>query len=179
MFFLTQSGIGLYDGSALRLLSRDALYETMRLRAENAQERATACVSGHVYYLALCVRENEGDVITENNTVVEYDTERGTFMLRKGIRVKDFFALGGQIYFTDAASPCEVLRYDDPEASGYVGQPMECLWETGWLDLGKATRKRDFVLRFTAEADEEGVPIELTLCTDRREKMRTLSLIHI
>lgn len=176
MFFLTQSGIGLYDGSALRLLSRDALYETMRMRSEYAQDKATACVSGHVYYLALCVRESAGDTITENNTVIEYDTERGTFMLRKGIRVKDFFALGGQVYYTDAASPCEVMRYDDPEAGGYVGQPIECLWETGWLDLGKACRKQDFVLRFTAEADEEDLPIELTLCTDRREKTRTVAL---
>ena len=33
MFFLSAGGLGVYDGSELRLLSRDALYETMRLRA--------------------------------------------------------------------------------------------------------------------------------------------------
>ena len=37
--------------------------------------------------------------------------------------------------------------YGDPESGGYLGAPMECLWETPWLDLGKAYMKRDFVLR--------------------------------
>lgn len=179
LYFLAEGGIGRYDGTALSLLSRDALYETMRMRmggTAGASALATACVSGHVYYLALCVREGEGDVIAENNTVVEYDAQRGTFMLRKGIRVKDFFALGSKIYYTDAQAPHEVMLYNDAQAGGYAGRAMESVWETGWLDLGKALRKRDFVLRFTADADESDVPVELTIITDRREKTRTVLL---
>ena len=177
MFFLTGGGIGLYDGQALRLLSRDALYETMRLRMEGADALATACTAGHVYYLALCVRGDEGDVLAENNTVVEYDTERGTFMLRTGLRVKDFFALGDRVYFTQADNPYEILRYGDADAGGYCGRAMECLWETAWLDLGKNAVKRDFTLRFTAEADGEDVPLEVSVATERREKTRTV-LLH-
>ena len=35
-----------------------------------------------------------------------------------------------------------VLRYGDPESGGYLGAPMECLWETPWqveqcIDLRK------------------------------------------
>ena len=176
MFFLASSGLGLYDGSTLSLLSRDALHETMRMRMEGTDELATACVCGHVYYLALCVKESAGDVLRENNTVIEYDTERGTFMVRKGLRVKDFFALGGRVYVTHADSPYEVLRYDDENAGGYMGRPMESLWETPWLDLGKEMTKRDFVLRFTADADENDVPVELTIVTDRREKTKTVLL---
>ena len=176
VFYLAQSGLGLYDGSTLSLLSRDALYETMRMRMSGLESAATACVCGHVYYLALAVRESEGDVITENNTVIEYDTERGTFMIRKGMRVKDFFALGGKVYFTQADSPFEVLAYGDENASGYLGQPMESVWETPWLDLGKAYKKRDFVLRFTADADENDVPVELAIVTNKREKTKTVLL---
>ena len=176
MLFLAQSGLGLYDGTTLRLLSRDALHDTMRMRADNAQELATACICNHVYYLALCVRQKEGDVIAENNTVIEYDTERGTLMLRTGIRVKDFFAVGGRVYYTDAASPYEVMRYNDPQAAGYVQGTMECSWVTPWLDLIKERKKSDFVLRFTAEADEEGVPLEVTVSTERGEKTRTVLL---
>ena len=69
-----------------------------------------------------------------------------------------------------------VLRYGDPESGGYLGAPMECLWETPWLDLGKAYMKRDFVLRFTADADENDVPIEMTIKTERREKTRVVLL---
>ena len=175
-YFLANGGIGRYDGTSITLLSRDALYETTRMMMEGRQENATACVCGHVYYLALCVKQSEGDVITENNTVIEYDTERGTFMLRSGLRVKDFYALDGRVYFTQADNPYEVLRYNDPESGSYLGMPIESLWETAWLDLGKSYMKRDFVLRFTAEADADDVPVELTVVTDRREKTKTVML---
>lgn len=176
MFFLAQSGIGLYDGATLRLLSRDALYETMRMRMDGMQSIATAAVNDHVYYLALCVREREGDVLIENNCVIEFDTQRGTFMIRKGLRVKDFYALGGKLYFTQADAPYDVIEYGADGARGYVGEPMESLWQTPWLDLGKAYKKRDFVLRFTAEADEDNVPLDIAVITDRREKVKTVLL---
>lgn len=176
MFFLAQGGLGLYDGSTLRLVSRDALYETMRMRMDGTQPLATACVCGHVYYLALCIKNRESDVLSENNAVIEYDTERGTFMLRTGIRVKDFFAVGDKVYYTDAGNPYEVMRYNDPKAMGYLNTAMECLWETPWLDLGKAYKKRDFVLRFTADADDDDVPVELTVMTEKREKTRTVMI---
>ena len=176
MFFLAESGIGVYDGTGVHLLSRDALHETMSMRMEGTDRMATAAMCGHVYYLALCVKENAGDVIGENNCVVEYDTERGTFMIRKGLRVKDFYALGGRLYFTQADSPYEVLSYAQKDAHGYLGEPMECLWQTAWLDLGKALIKRDFVLRFTAQAEENDLPLEMTIITERKEKTRTVML---
>lgn len=176
MYFLTQGGLGRYDGANTALLARDVLYETMRMMAKGKQENATACVCNHVYYLAMCIKENEYDEIAENNTVIEFDIERGTFMVRKGIRVKDFFALDGIVYYTQAGSPHEVLRYNDPDSGSYLGQPMESLWETAWLDLGKAYKKQDFVLRFTAEADADDVPVELSLITNRKEKTKTILL---
>ena len=75
-----------------------------------------------------------------------------------------------------ADSPCDVLRYNDPDAGGYAGEPMSCLWETAWLDLGKAFRKRDFVLRFTAEADGGDQPVRFTVVTDRHEKEKVVLL---
>lgn len=176
MFYLAQTGLGVYDGSVARLLSRDALYETMRMRMENKQDAATACMCDHVYYLALCVKNSPDDVVTENNTVIEFDTERGTFMIRKGLRVKDFYALGGKVYYAQADEPYDVLRYNDPESGSYLGQPIESVWETPWMDLGKAYMKRDFTLLFTAEADAQDVPLEITIITDKREKKKVILL---
>lgn len=176
MFYLSQTGLGRYDGSSLALLSRDALYEVMRMRATEIADKATACVCDHVYYLAFGVHESDGDVLVENNAVIEFDSDRSTFMLRKGIRVKDFYSLGGRVYYTQAEAPYEVLRYNDPEALGVLDSPVESLWETPWLDLGKAYVKRDFVLRFTAEADEDDVPVEVEIITERREKLRVVTL---
>ena len=53
---------------------------------------------------------------------------------------------------------------------------MTCLWETAWLDLGKTMRKRDFVLRFTAETDGAEQALEISLCTERGEKKRMVML---
>ena len=44
------------------------------------------------------------------------------------------------------------------------------------MDLGKAYMKRDFVLRFTAEADENDVPLEVAIITERKEKRRVVML---
>lgn len=176
VYFLTESEIARYDGSALSLLARDALYETMRMLSGSSQKNATACVCDHVYYLALCVRGDEDDVVTQNNAVIELDTERGTFMLRTGVRAKDFFALDGTVYYTDAQAPYEVLRYNDPESHGYVGAEMKSVWETAWLDLGKDMMKRDFVLRFTAEADADDLPMSVALETERRGKAKVVLL---
>ena len=115
-------------------------------------------------------------MIEENNAVIEYDTERRTFMIRTGVRVKDFFVMDGAIYYTQADEPYDVLNYDDPEANGYMGQPMQTVWETAWLDLGKAYRKSDFELRFTADADENDVPVDITIITDKRERTKTVLL---
>jgi len=176
VFFLAQGGLGMYDGSTLQLLAKDALYETMRMRMEGKQAAASACVCDHVYYLALCVKEREDDVLNENNTVIEFDSERGTFMIRKGLRVKDFYALDGKVYFTQADAPYEVLRYNDPESGSYLGQPIESVWETPWLDIGKSLMKRDFVLRFTADADADDVPVDITVITEREERTQTVLL---
>jgi len=176
-FFLSQGGIGVYDGSSMRLLSRDALYETMRMRMTGTDEKSTACICDHRYFLALRVKQNPSDVITENNAVIEFDIERGTFMIRTGVRVKDFFVLDGAVYVTQADEPYDVLNYDDEEATGYLGLPIQTLWETGWMDLGKAYRKSDFELRFTADADADDVPLDITIITDRKEKTKTI-LLH-
>lgn len=174
--FMSKTQLGMYDGSAISLLSRDALYETMRMRMEGTEHLATACVCDHIYYLALCVKESESDVLTQNNMVVELDLERGTFMIRKGLRVKDFFALDGKVYFTQADSPYEVLRYNDPKANGYLGMAMKSVWETAWQDLGKNLIKSDFTLRFTAEADAQATPLRITLETDKQRKTKTVLL---
>lgn len=176
MFYLTRGGVGVYDGSSLRLLARDALCEVMDRLAPSCMEQATACLCGDVYYLALGLYGEDGTPPAHNNAVIEYDARRGTFMLRTGVRVRDLYALGGEVYCTDAAAPCEVLRFDDPDAGGYAGAAMDCLWESGWLDLGKGKKKRDFTLRFTAEADADGVPLTLAVETQRRQKARTILL---
>lgn len=176
VYYLTRGGLGSYDGTSTALTARDALHEIFDRLDESGQKTATACVCDHVYYLALAVKNDEADAVMENNAVIEYDTVRGTFMLRRGLRVKDFYVMGGDIYYTDADAPNEVLAYADARSSGYMGKPMRCLWETPWTELNRAEKKRDFELVFTAEADADDVPLDLRLETERGERRRTILL---
>ena len=168
--------MGSDDGTSAALTARDALHEIFDRLDESGQNTATACICNHVYYLALTVKNDKDDAVTENNAVIEYDTVRGTFMLRRGLRVKDFYVMGGEIYYTDVDAPNEVLAYADAGSGGYMGKPMRCLWETPWTDLNQAEKKRDFELLFTAEADADDVPLELLLATERGERQKTILL---
>ena len=176
MLYLTRGDIGLYDGSTLRLLAKNALHETMRMMDERSMETAAACMCNHVYHLALCVKENVGDTIQENNAVIEYDTERGTFMLRTGMRVKTFYSVDGYVLYADAQEPFAVRMYNAEDSPSYGDTIMRCVWETGWLDLGKRYMKRAFDLRFTADADEDDFPLEVTVQTEKREKTKIVML---
>lgn len=176
VYFLTRDEIGVYDGTAVSLLARDALHGILSRIIPDRQQNATACLCRHVYYLALCIQNDADDAVTENNAVLEYDTERGTFMLRTGIRVKDFYALNGKVYFTQADSPYDVLLYNDPKTCRYMTEPMKSYWLTPWLDLDKQYVKSDFTLRFTAEAEESDVPIEITVRTEKAERIRIVML---
>ena len=129
MLYLSQNGIGLYDGNTLRLLSRDALYETMRMRMEGMDGAARACVCNHIYYLAMCIKENESDILSENNTVLEYDTERGTFMVRKGMRVKDFFFRRRDSVFHAGGRAVRSVALRRPGAAA--------IWARRWNACGK------------------------------------------
>ena len=131
MLYLSQNGIGLYDGNTLRLLSRDALHETMRMRMEGMDGAARACVCNHIYYLAMCIKENESG-------------ERYIDLSETGLTDEDFASVSrvyligcGSAYHVGMAAryvlekaarvPCEVdlaseFRYRDPilEESGLV-----------------------------------------------------------
>lgn len=171
MYYLTggegaSPEIGAYDGVSAQLLAQDALHEV--LRAAGNTQGASAVVCGHVYYLALPV----GSVL--NNTVIEYDTIRRTFMVRRGIHVRAFLTSGGQVYFTSSQDPYRVYRYG--AGTTYGGQPIPCRWQTGWMEgATKRTRKSAFIMRFFAQGGD-GTVLRLTLETERRRMERAVSL---
>lgn len=175
MLYLSESGIGIYDGNSARLLNRNALYETMLLRTTLSEKRAVACVVRHVYYLALPVRSDlyQSNTIG-NNTIIEYDTLRGTFLLRTGIPVRSLYASGGEVYFTTDKEPYQVYKLGS--GSGYNGQDVRAMWLTGCFDLGgKNAVKSAFEIRFYAKG-ETGATMSITVETEKKEKSKSVAL---
>lgn len=177
MLYLTQGGIGIYDGNSARLLDKNALYDTMALRTALCAKKAVACTAKHVYYMALPVRSERNDLETvENNTIIEYDMLRGTFMLRTGIYVKNFLAAGGEVYFTSSREPYQVYKLGSGD--GYNHMDVKAYWETGWFDLGaKNVTKSAFIIRFFAKG-EQGAAMKITVATEKKEKMKTVPLME-
>lgn len=191
LYFLTRAGLGVYDGTSTRMLARDALCKTLAHIDYDRIGLATACIRNHVYTLALrTMTQTDLEWTPEegepwelyvrrlcNNVIVEYDTLRRTFMLRDGLNVVDFYAIDGTIYCTLFDAPYEIMVYNAEGENNYSHEPIHSHWETAWLDLGKTFRKKDFVVRFTAESQYEDCPITVILQTDRREKSRIV-LLH-
>lgn len=175
MIYLSQNGIGIYDGNSAQLLAKNAIYETMSMRTTFSERTACACIARHVYYLALPIRTNIDDTHTNtNNAIIEYDMLRGTFMLRTGIAVKSFLATGGKVYFTSVDTPYQVYRMGGD--NGYNHSPIKAFWETGYFDLGgKNIIKSAFTVRFFAQG-EIGTVLTITITTDKKEKVKTVSL---
>lgn len=174
MYYLAEGGLGVFDGTTAQLLAKDALYETMRMRPNDFEHTECACTAGHVYYLAMRVRENVTDAPKENNAVIEYDIRRGTLMLRTGIRVDSFLAAGGKVYFTSGDEPGRVYLYG--ESDTYDGGAIHTRWMTGYIDRnGKNVIKSAFVVRFFAKG-EQGAVLNVSIETERKRKTKSVAL---
>lgn len=177
MFYLSQNGLAVYDGNSAQMLEKNALFEIMNLRTIGCEKTAVGCLARHVYYLALPIRTDAYDrETTHNNTIIEYDTLRGTFMLRTGIAVKSMLAAGGEVYFTTAEEPYQVYKLGSGE--GYNHEPIKAYWQTGWFDLGgKNILKSAFEIRLYAKG-ESGATMNIIVETEKKEKMKSIALME-
>lgn len=148
-YFLTRHGLGAQSGSAVSLLgdrSMPRLFDGMYY--EGAHERLnlayqqTACGTRYDEKLWFAVPLGDSE---ENNAVIEYDPNRETMMLHRGLSVTDY-ALCNQednyVLFVgkNAAGEYKVYAYGD--ADGYDGQAQECLWTSPWQDFGDKGRRK-------------------------------------
>ena len=177
MLYLSRNGMAVYDGNSAQMLAKNVLFEVMNLRTMMCERHAVGCIAKHVYYLALPIRESAYDVeTTYNNTIVEYDTLRGTFLLRTGIKVKTMLAAGGEVYFTTADEPYQVYKLGS--GTGYNHADINAYWQTGWFDLGgKNVQKSAFEIRFYAKG-ESGATMNVTVETEKKEKTKSVALME-
>lgn len=177
MLYLSQNGMAIYDGNSAQMLAKNALYDVMNMRTMRCEQMATACLARHVYYLALPIRKDAYDTeTTYNNTIIEYDILRGTFLLRTGIAVKSMLAAGGEVYFTTAETPYQVYKLNS--GTGYNHKDVNACWETGWFDLGgKNIQKSAFEIRFYAKG-ESGATMNVTVGTEKKTKTKSVALME-
>jgi hypothetical protein len=139
VFFLTTNGIGMYDGSSIRTISRDAIYHITRMLNTNNTDVAKAVIHDGIYMCAVNLGLTDDD---NPDSVIEYDIERGTYMLRTGFSVAAWCNYKsvehGDIVLmadnNDKESFIYALGID--EENTYDGKPIHSVWESPFTDAG-------------------------------------------
>jgi hypothetical protein len=188
-FYLSDGGLGVYDGDTARLLDNDRLLGVFSRIAPIAAQTACATISRHVLYMTLPVYTGEtynqtiGDVVitklvepTRNNMLIEYDIRRGTYMVRSGIEADALHNHGGRLLFTGGSDPYQVYEI---VGTTYEDEAIPVLWQSAWQDLGaKNAVKSGFIVHMTGLecADETGQEIEISIETERKKKTKKLTI---
>lgn len=185
VFFLTTNGIGVYDGSSIRTISRDAINHITRQLAVNNTEVAKAVIHDGVYMCAVNLQFTNDDY---PDAVIEYDIERGTYMLRTGFSVSAWCNFKDEL-LGDTILLCEndykrlSYLYLYGHVDTYDGVPIHSVWESPFTDAGhkesikSAFRVYTLVEDIIAEHDENSPSdpgIDFTIETERKSKTKRL-----
>lgn len=166
IYLLTDDGIAVYDGLNVQPFGEDYVKQIIRRINRDAISQACACIWKDRYYLALPL---DGSAV--NNSVLIFDTEENTFLLRSGISVEAFLPSTYHLYYASAETPGALWEMCDDawEEGAFDGV---CEWVTPWNDLNfKNMSKSSFVLYLTGES-KEGADLEITLQTEKRSKTK-------
>lgn len=141
-FFLTKDGIYVYNGMSTEKLGGSKIDG---IKINNAYaDKACAIVYKNKLYVAI----PEGDS-TVNNAVIEYDIEKGYFMVHRGFTVTAFCEFNDKLLFTDGS-----YIYEWGSGYTYDGLPIQAYWETPESDFGQAAnKKRVMMMYLTAEGN--------------------------
>lgn len=133
LFFLTKSGLSFYDGQTVQ---HPAYGRNIRGILKNVSlDCAVASSCGDKLYFAV----KESPTAAYNDLLIEFDTSRECFMLRRGQPFVDISSCHGKQYVLDDRA--EISVFDGSRY--YSGQPINASWTTPLIDLGsKATDKQ-------------------------------------
>lgn len=187
-YYLAEGGLGVYDGDTAQLLDNDRLVSVFGQVGAIAPETACAMVSRHVLYLALpcytgeTVSTTVGSVTktvnvepTRNNTLIEYDIRRRTYMIRTGIHADALHNHSGRLLFTSGDNPYQVF-----ELTGLTqdGDPIPVKWQSAWQDNGsKNTIKSAFVVHITGLEIQAGQTQTITISIETEKKTKSKAIV--
>lgn len=123
LFFLTKEGLGIFNGVGAQRM-KDAKKICRTLENCSLQNSKGALCDGKLYFTA----DENGSPLT-----IEYDLERGTYMLRRGFCAHDLCAFNGRLFIINENR--RLCRLN--EGATYDGAPINAHWQTPLTDLGE------------------------------------------
>lgn len=186
VFFLTTNGIGMFDGSTIRTISRDAIsHITNNITGYVSTRTAKAVIHNGVYMCAVPYQNTE-----RNNAVIEYDIERGTYMLHTGLYVsawshnnvatENSLSNTVSLYMATYDQPLVISEYG--YSNSYGGRPIHSVWQSPWTDVGHKESVKSAFRVYTIVQDigdpdierpEES--IDFSIETERKTKTKMIN----
>lgn len=136
-FFLAQDGIYVYNGnSAIKISS--AVQTVIDSMTKNYDSMAAGVIFKDKYILAIPTDNSQ-----VNNTIIEYDLNHQTFIVKRGINANTFVEYNDKLLFagdTLVDGKCYVYEYN--QGSDLFGTEIEAYWETPDTDWGAPNAKK-------------------------------------
>lgn len=184
-YYLSDRGLGIFNGDTAQLLDMDRLGSIFRNLGEVYSVTSCAAVARHVLYLSVPVytgemtTETKGNLSitrrvepTRNNRIVEYDTRRRTYMVRTGISADALLGHGGRLLFTSGDNPSQVYEM---VGNTYDGKPIPMRWVSAWQDNHqKNVTKSAFELYITGLECATKQKLTVGIETEKRLKSKTI-----
>lgn len=190
VFFLTTNGIGVYDGSSIRTISRDAIPHIIdNINTTICIETAKAVVHNGIYMCAVPYQDSQNNIDApeyKNTAVIEYDIERDTYMLRTGLSVSAWSynpintdTVPASLYIATTDQPFTLNKYGVSNTYGY--RPIHTVWQSPWTDLGhKESLKSAFrvytLVEDTGNSDTERPTESISFSVETERKIKTKML---
>ena len=128
-FFLSDSGIYAYNGSQTQLIS-SPIKDVIASMNSNYADKACAVFYDNKYILAIPTGNSN-----VNDTIIEYDTLKQSFNIKKGININHFVEYKGKLLFCNddvVSGNSYVYQYDSDTT--FNGNNIDAFWESPYND---------------------------------------------
>lgn len=154
--FLTMSGLNYYDGTGVLPIDQGVRYLKTFFKTISSVMQSKGIHCNNVLYFTCKV--NPASMY--DDTIIQYDIARASYMLRDGFEIADLVVHDGRMYLVNGNR----YIYEFNAGNDYDGEPISAYWRTQRTDLGaKNVRKQISSLMFRSSG---GGMMKLTVSGD-------------
>jgi len=161
---LSSEGLCAYDGVKAAPFQPQVLKDFLPRINKEIITQAVGTVYGQKVLFALPL-----DNADENNAVLEYDTVRDAFSLKKGFCAESFVVIDDVLQFSDGTTYIKFYNNGDT----YDGVPIQAFWETPFTDAGDRASMKYLD---TLYAFGKGDAMAVSVISEKETKQKTVTL---
>lgn len=172
IFMLTSKGVSVYDGLSVNPFQQQAIEDVIRTINLAYLDQSTACIWRDKYYCAFPTGESQ-----INNTVLIYDTQEGSWLLRSDVSVESFLPTETGLYFTSSTTPGRVWQWQEDSWQTGLATGAATRWVTPWNDFSaKKIVKGGFEVYLLMEVQNAPATISVSIQTEKKIKTKRYTL---